>query len=77
MLWIGSWELTDGAQHCPNFLQAQLQETKVLLASHIDKVCFLDSLLNEHGVCKVASLQELMEEEEHKLEFLPFSNTIY
>ena len=46
-------------------LQAQLQETQVSLASHVDKIRSLDSLLAEHKVIKseVTSLRELMEEE--------------
>jgi hypothetical protein len=51
-------------------LQAQLQETQVSLASHVDKIRSLDSLLAEHEVIKseVTSLRELMEEEKHELE---------
>ncbi|KAH9050284.1 hypothetical protein EDB84DRAFT_596234 [Lactarius hengduanensis] len=46
-------------------LQAQLQETQVSLASHVDKIRSLDSLLAEHEVIKreVTSLRELMEDE--------------
>ncbi len=51
-------------------LQAQLQETQVSLASHVDKIRSLDSLLAEHEVIKreVSSLRELMEEEKRELE---------
>lgn len=51
-------------------LQAQLQETQVSLASHVDKIRSLDSLLAEHEVIKgeVTSLRELMEEEKRELE---------
>ena len=51
-------------------LQAQLQQTQVSLASHVDKIRSLDSLLAEHEVIKgeVTSLRELMEEEKRELE---------
>jgi len=51
-------------------LQAQLQETQVSLASHVDKIRSLDSLLAEHEVVKreVTSLRELMEEERRELD---------
>ncbi|KAH9042683.1 hypothetical protein EDB85DRAFT_2107574 [Lactarius pseudohatsudake] len=51
-------------------LQAQLQETQVSLASHVDKIRSLDSLLAEHEVIKreVTSLRELMEDEKRELE---------
>jgi hypothetical protein len=51
-------------------LQAQLQETQVSLASHVDKIRSLDNLLAEHEVIKgeVTSLRELMEEEKRELE---------
>ena len=50
-------------------LQAQLQETQVSLASHVDKIRSLDSLLAEHEAIKseVTSLRELMEEEKREL----------
>ncbi|KAI0002558.1 hypothetical protein BJV74DRAFT_816541 [Russula compacta] len=51
-------------------LQAQLQETQVSLASHVDKIRSLDSLLAEHEVIKreVTSLRELLEEEKREPE---------
>jgi hypothetical protein len=51
-------------------LQAQLQETQVSLASHVDKIRSLDNLLAEHEVIKgeVTSLRESMEEEKRELE---------
>jgi len=51
-------------------LQAQLQETQVSLASHVDKIRSLDSLLAEHEVIKreVSSLRELLEEEKPEVE---------
>ncbi|KAH9965219.1 hypothetical protein BC827DRAFT_1183018 [Russula dissimulans] len=53
-------------------LQAQLQETQVSLASHVDKIRSLDSILVEHEVIKreVSSLRELLEEEKHELELI-------
>ncbi|KAI9451957.1 hypothetical protein F5148DRAFT_1237689 [Russula earlei] len=53
-------------------LQAQLQETQVSLASHVDKIRSLDSLLVEHEVIKreVSSLRELLEEEKRELELI-------
>ena len=51
-------------------LQAQLQETQGHLASHVDKIRSLDSLLTEHEVIKreVSSLRQLLEEEKPELE---------
>ncbi|KAI0254610.1 hypothetical protein BJV78DRAFT_1338898 [Lactifluus subvellereus] len=51
-------------------LQAQLQETQVSLASHVDKIRSLDSILAEHEVVKreVTSLRELLEEEKREFE---------
>ena len=51
-------------------LQAQLQETQVSLASHVDKIRSLDSVLAEHEVIKreVSSLRELLEEEKREFE---------
>lgn len=51
-------------------LQAQFQETQVSLASHVDKIRSLDSLLAEHEVIKreVTSLRELFEEEKREPE---------
>ena len=51
-------------------LQAQLQETQVSLASHVDKIHSLDSLLAEHEAIKreVSSLREILEEEKREVE---------
>ena len=53
-------------------LQAQLQETQVSLASHVDKTRSLDSLLAEHEIIKreVSSLRELLEEEKREAEHI-------
>ena len=53
-------------------LQAQLQETQVSLAPHLDKIRSLDSLLAEHEVIKreVSSLRELLEEEKREVEHI-------
>ncbi|KAH9975375.1 hypothetical protein BGW80DRAFT_95026 [Lactifluus volemus] len=53
-------------------LQAQLQETQVSLASHVDKIRSLDSLLAEHEIIKreVTSLRELLQEEKRELELI-------
>ncbi|KAI0314557.1 hypothetical protein OF83DRAFT_1174648 [Amylostereum chailletii] len=51
-------------------IQAQLQETQVSLATHVDKIRALESVLSEHEAIKreVTSLREMMEEEKRELE---------
>jgi len=53
-------------------LQVQLQETQVSLASHVDKIRSLDSILAEHEAIKreVSSLRELLEEEKREVELI-------
>jgi len=59
-----------GSNSALSELQAQLQETQVSLASHVDKIRSLDNLLSEHEIIKreVTSLRELMEDEKRELE---------
>ncbi|EMD31989.1 hypothetical protein CERSUDRAFT_144523 [Gelatoporia subvermispora B] len=53
-------------------LQAQLRETQLSLASHVEKIRALEGLLAEHDAIKreVSSMRELMEERKRDMEIL-------
>ncbi|KAF9799708.1 hypothetical protein IEO21_10518 [Rhodonia placenta] len=51
-------------------LQSQLHETQMSLASHVDKIRSLETMLAEHKAikCEVGSLRELMEERKREMD---------
>ncbi|KAI0077601.1 hypothetical protein K474DRAFT_1661536 [Panus rudis PR-1116 ss-1] len=53
-------------------LQAQLHETQMSLASHMEKICSLEGMLKEHEHIKreLSSMRELMEERKREMELL-------
>lgn len=53
-------------------LQAQLQETQMSLATHMDKIRSLEGMLAEHEAIKreVSTLREMMEDEKRELEMV-------
>ncbi|OCH86578.1 hypothetical protein OBBRIDRAFT_761124 [Obba rivulosa] len=53
-------------------LQAQLRETQLSLASHVEKIRALEGMLAEHDAIKreVGSMRELMEERKREMEIL-------